>query len=147
VTNIKMADEEQKAVMKQRNWADEDGESGDDDDVEIGGTTVAQVGQVKAAAASGGDKGTYEATVHHERHAPRNIVPPKPRTKREKNIYGDFVVTKINIKERVIVVPENEGSDEEEEESEEESEEEVSAQTEPVEEVKKEPVKILSKKQ
>lgn len=54
------------------------------------------------------------------------MVPPKPRTKRERNIYGDFVVTKINIKDRVIVVPKNEGEDEEEE-SEEESEEEEPA--------------------
>lgn len=27
--------------MKQRNWADEDDDAGDDDDVEIGGATVA----------------------------------------------------------------------------------------------------------
>lgn len=39
-----MADEEQKAVVKQRNWADEDDDAGEDDDVEIGGATVAQVG-------------------------------------------------------------------------------------------------------
>ena len=38
-----MADEEQKAVVK-RNWADEDDDAGEDDDVEIGGATVAQVG-------------------------------------------------------------------------------------------------------
>lgn len=47
-----MADEEQKAVVKQRNWADEDDDAGEDDDVEIGGATVAQVGQAKQAAAA-----------------------------------------------------------------------------------------------
>ena len=51
-------------------------------------------------------------------------MPNKPRTKRERNIHGDFVVTKINIKEREIVVPQNENEDEEDEESSEESEEE-----------------------
>lgn len=72
-------------------------------------------------------------------------MPPKPRTKRERNIHGDFVVTKINIKEREIPQPEAE-SGEEEEESSEESEEEQ-APEEPEEEVKKAPVKILSKKE
>ena len=38
---------------------------------------------------------------------------------RERNQYGDFVVTKINIKEREIVVPKNEDEEESEEESEE----------------------------
>lgn len=51
-------------------------------------------------------------------------MPNKPRQKRERNIYGDFVVTKINIKEREVVIPKNEDEEEEEEESSEESEEE-----------------------
>ena len=37
------ATEEQKAFSK-RNWADEDDDGQDEDDVEIGGATVAQVG-------------------------------------------------------------------------------------------------------
>jgi hypothetical protein len=64
-------------------------------------------------------------------------MPPKPRTKRERNIYGDFVVTKINIKERVIEVPKNENEEEEEEESEESEEEEQAPEQEPEEEEKK----------
>ena len=51
-------------------------------------------------------------------------MPPKPRANRQKNIYGDYVVTKINIKEREVVIPQNE---DDEEESEEESEEEEEA--------------------
>lgn len=47
-----MADEEQKTITQQRNWADEDDDAAEDDDVEIGGATVAQVGQVKPVAAS-----------------------------------------------------------------------------------------------
>lgn len=54
---------------------------------------------------------------------------------RERNQYGDFVVTKINIKEREIVVPKNEDEEEESEEESEESEHEPARQ-EP-EEVKK----------
>lgn len=42
---------------------------------------------------------------------------------RERNQYGDFVVTKINIKEREIVVPKNEDEEESEEESEESEQE------------------------
>ena len=39
--------EEKKEVSK-RNWADDDDDAGDDEDVEIGGSTVAQVGQPSA---------------------------------------------------------------------------------------------------
>lgn len=63
-------------------------------------------------------------------------MPSKPRTKRERNIYGDFVVTKINIKEREIVIPQNDEEESEEEESEEE-EEQTPAVEEAEEEVKK----------
>jgi len=72
-------------------------------------------------------------------------MPNKPRQKRERNIYGDFVVTKINIKERVVEIPKVEGEEEEEEES--SSEEEVEEQVPEPEEEKKAPVKILSKKE
>jgi len=75
------------------------------------------------------------------------MPPPKPKVKRERNIYGDFVVTKINIKEREIPVPQADDEEEEEEESSEEEEEQAPAQQEAEEEVKKEPVKILSKKE
>ena len=51
------------------------------------------------------------------------MPPPKPKVKRERNIYGDFVVTKINIKEREIPVPQADDEEEEEEESSEEEEE------------------------
>lgn len=73
-------------------------------------------------------------------------MPNKPRQKRERNIYGDFVVTKINIKEREIVIPKNEDEEDEEESSEESEEEEQPSQPEQEEE-KKAPVKILSKKE
>ena len=49
--NSTMADEEQKVKTQQRNWADDEDDDADGDDVEIGGSTVAQVGQPKAAAA------------------------------------------------------------------------------------------------
>ena len=66
------------------------------------------------------------------------MPPPKPKVKRERNIYGDFVVTKINIKEREIPVPQkDEEEEEEEEESSEEEEEQAPAQEEAEEEVKK----------
>ena len=40
--------EEQKNAIK-RNWADEDDDAQEDDDVEIGGSTVAQIGQASGA--------------------------------------------------------------------------------------------------
>ena len=64
------------------------------------------------------------------------MVPPKPRVKPERNIYGDFVVSKMVIREDKVVIPKNEEEEEEEEESE-ESEEEQPAPAEPEEEVKK----------
>ena len=64
------------------------------------------------------------------------MFPPKPRVKPERNIYGDFVVSKMVIREEKVVIPKNEDEEEEEEESE-ESEEEQPAQAEPEEEVKK----------
>ena len=65
------------------------------------------------------------------------MPPPKAKVKRERNIYGDFVVTKINIKEREIPVPQADEEEEEEEESSEEEEEQAPAQQEAEEEVKK----------
>ena len=62
-------------------------------------------------------------------------MPTKPRQKRERNIYGDFIVSKIEIKEREIVIPKNE--DEEEEEESEESEEEEQPPEQEQEEEKK----------
>lgn len=115
--------------VSKRNWADEDDDAEDGDDVEIGGSSVAQVGKPKAAEADG------SAAAGGEGEQPRTVVPNKPRTKRERNIHGDFVVTKINIKEREIVVPQND--EEEEESSEEESEEEKAPEQEEPEKVKK----------
>ena len=43
---------ENQAALKQKNWADEDDED-DGGDVEIGGSSVAQVGQQPKAAAAG----------------------------------------------------------------------------------------------
>ena len=43
---------ENKAALKQKNWADEDDED-DGGDVEIGGTSVAQVGKQAKGAAAG----------------------------------------------------------------------------------------------
>ena len=48
------------------------------------------------------------------------MYPKKPRAQRERNIYGDFVVKTIKIKEEKIVIPKNEDEEEEEESSEEE---------------------------
>lgn len=122
----KTSTEEQKNVSK-RNWADEEDDGAEDDDLEIGGSSVAKVGQQQPAESDNTD-----AAAEPQQ---RTFMPPKPRTKRERNIHGDFVVTKINIKEREIALPEPE-SGEEEEESSEESEEEQ-APEEPEEEVKK----------
>ncbi len=119
--------EEKKNVSK-RNWADEEDDGAEEEDVEIGGSTVAQVGQPQASDAA--------KTEGESQPEQRTFVPNKPRTKRERNIYGDFVVTKINIKEREIPVPEP-AEGEEEEESSEESEEEEQPVPEPEEEVKK----------
>lgn len=103
------------------NWAD------DDDEVEEGDREKDIGGNVPVAK--------------KEPEAPK-IIPPK--TKREKNIFGDFVVTKINIKEREI--PTFVGPDEEE--SEEESDSEPEPQNDDADEEKKivEPVKQISKK-
>ena len=116
---------------KKRTWAEEDDDAGaDDDDVEIGGSTVAQVGAGQTAAAEG------EEAAAAEQQKPRTIVQKKSRQNRERNIYGDFIVTKINIKEREIPVQQQE-AEEEEEESEEESEEEEQPPEQEPEEVKK----------
>ena len=112
--------EEQKDINK-RNWADEEDDGADEEDVEIGGGKT--VGQAKTAE---------PASENAEQQQPRTIMPPKPRQNRTKNIYGDYVVTKINVKEREVPKVE----DEEEEESSEESEEEVDTYVEKEEEKK-----------
>jgi len=69
--------------------------------------------------------------------AGRTFMPPqKPRVHRERNIHGDFVVTKINVRTKEAPVVEKTGDTEEseEEESSEEEEEPIRA---PEEEVKK----------
>jgi len=78
-------------VTKRTDWADEDDDAeGEDENVEIGGSTVAQVGKPSPPIA------TTES-------AGRTFMPPaKPRVNRERNIHGDFVVTKINVKVREI---------------------------------------------
>lgn len=121
--------------VSKRNWADEEDDGQDEEDVEIGGATVAQVGQKMP---------TQEATAPVEEEKKeqqqRTFMPPKPRTKRERNIHGDFVVTKINIKDTKVEVPVQDNDEEEEEESE-ESEEEVVEQ--PVQEEEKKKGKFL----
>ncbi len=129
MADTKKGAEEQKNVSK-RNWADEEDDGAEEEDVEIGGSTVAQVGQPQPSEAANAE-GEGEAQTQQ-----RTFVPNKPRTKRERNIYGDFVVTKINIKEREIALPEP-AEGEEEEEEEESSEEEEQQPYEPEEEVKK----------
>ena len=69
-------------------------------------------------------------------------MPQRPITKPERNKYGDFIVTKIDVKvferDRQNPAPKkDEEEEEEEEESSEEEEEEAPAQQEPEEEVKK----------
>ena len=54
-------------------------------------------------------------------------MPQRPRLNAERNKYGDFVVTKINIKEREIPVPQKDEEEEEEEEEESSEEEEEEA--------------------
>ena len=112
-------------MAKRANWADEDDEGeGDDDNVEIGGSTVAKVG----SAAN---------PIPTTEEAGRTFMPPqKPRVHRERTIHGDFVVTKINVKTKEATLPEKTG-DEDESEEEESSEEEEEPTREPEEEVKK----------
>ena len=123
--------EEAKAAQ-QRNWADEDDDGNDEgEDVEIGGSSVAQVGK-PAAEGEAATEGTGEAAA-----AQAPPQKPKPRTVRERNIHGDFVVTKIHVKETKVVIPQAQEEENEEEESEEESEEEPPRREEPEEEEKK----------
>ena len=122
--------EEQKEISR-TNWADEDDDGQEDEDVEIGGSSVAQVGQQNKAAASQNNEDAFQENQQQE----RTLYPKKPRAHRERNIYGDFVVTKINIKEKEIIIPKNE-EEEEEEESSEEEEEEQAPEEEPEEEKK-----------
>ena len=91
-------EEESPGQKVKRNWADVDDE-GDDDGVQkdIGGSgPIAQ------------------APKEAENQAPKIVV---PKVKREKNAFGDFVVTKINIREKEVpktVAPLEEESEEEE---------------------------------
>ena len=124
----KPAEDAKAAGKSKRNWADEDDEAGEDDDVEIGaGGPSGQVKETKPEAAEDG--------VDPEVKKRAEQIKAKPRQQRERNIYGDFVVTKINIKEREIPVPVNDNEEEEEEEEEESEEEEQAPEQE--EEVKK----------
>ena len=50
ILQVKMA-EEKKNVSK-KNWADEEDDGAEEEDVEIGGSSVAQVGQTKASEAA-----------------------------------------------------------------------------------------------
>ena len=124
-----MATQADDTKLQRNNWADEksDGEE-EEDDREIGGSSVAQIGQPTAAQT---EKANEEAFT--EAQPARTFIPNKPRQKRERNIYGDFVVTKINIKDKVIEIP----SDDDEEEEEESSEEEEATPVVEEEEVKK----------
>ena len=88
-----------------RNWADDEDEHAEDDDEKVIGGSGA-VAQVKP----------------QEPEKPK-YIPPK--VKREKNAYGDFVVTKIVIREKEVpktVAVDEEESEEEETSSEEEEE-------------------------
>ena len=117
---------------KKRDWADDD-DGQDDEDVEIGGSSVAQIGAARKIDGDDAKDGSSETVVQAKKPLPK----AKPRSQRARNIHGDFVVTTINIKEREIVIPKTEEEEEEEEESEEESEEEQKPEAEPEEEVKK----------
>jgi hypothetical protein len=59
-----------------RNWADEEDDGEDGDDVEIGGTSVAQVGKPKAGAEN---KGEANETEFAESQPERTFMPKKPR--------------------------------------------------------------------
>ena len=114
-----MVEAEPKENITQKNWADEDEGDEDADDVEIGGSSVAKVAAKP-----------MERTIIPEKG------PPKPREQRERNIHGDFVITKITIKEQKIEIPKAD-DEEDESEEEEESEEEQQAAPEQEEEQKK----------
>ena len=98
-----------------RNWADDEDEHAEDDDEKVIGGSGA-VAQVKP----------------QEPEKPKWIA---PKEKRVKNAYGDFVVTKINIKEKEV--PKTIQLSEEESEEEESSEEEEEPKKEEPEEEKK----------
>ena len=94
------------------NWADdEDQYDGDEAEKDIGGSDP--------------------VAPKEEEAKPK--IPPKKR-EYKKNAYGDFVITKIEIKEKEI--PQTIKQDDEEEESEEESDSEPEQKEEPVEEKK-----------
>jgi hypothetical protein len=115
-------------MAKRTDWADaDDDEEGDDDNVEIGGSTVAKVG-------------SQANPVSTTESAGRTFMPAqpmKPRVHRERNIHGDFVVTKINVRTKEAPVIEHTGDTTEEEPEEESSEEEEEPARAPEEEVKK----------
>ena len=103
---------ENDAALKRTNWADEDDED-DGNDVEIGGSSVAQVGQQPILAGAASTETNDAQGVSAQNQQPRTFIPNKPRQKRERNIYGDFIVTKINVKVREVVQPQNEEGKEE----------------------------------
>jgi len=133
-----MTDIEQKKQDARQSWADED-DNDDDAGKEIG----------HSAPLVRPDHKVIDPNMSKKPEAPP--MPKKdygPPIKRERNQFGDFVVTTINIPDIKHVVKEKaKNSDDESEEVEEEEEESEPEVEETKEEapVKKEPVKILSK--
>ena len=125
--------EENKNEIKatRQNWAD-DSAGEDDETKEIG----------KAGSLIRPDHKVLEPKSLDPPVAKKNLPPPEHR---ERNQYGDFVVTKIVIPDLKPVVKEeekNESSEEDEDDSEPEPVEETKEEP-----VKKEAVKLLSKKE
>ena len=105
-------EEESPATKVKRNWAEGDDADEEDAEKDIGGS-----GAIAKAS---------------QEQEQKKFIPPK--TKREKNAFGDFVVNKIVIREKEV--PQTVNNEDEEEESEEESDSEPEPQNEPEEEKK-----------
>ena len=104
-----MAETADSKQVTKRTWADEDDDGQEEDDVEIGGSAVAQVGKADAPAAE------EEKSTEEPSEKPQQPVKKRPTQVRERNKFGDFVVKKINIKEREIPQPVKDEESEEEE--------------------------------
>ena len=93
-----------------KNWADEDDDQEDDDDNQ-------EVPQLPGADEKDKDDNKEE----EPKQAVKNYVPP---VKRERNEYGDFIVTSINIREPEIakVNPDREETDSDDDDDDDEEE-------------------------
>lgn len=118
-----------------KNWADEDDDQDDEDE-----------GQDASSLPTADDDKKDEEEKKEEKKEVRQYNP----VKRERNQYGDFIVDTIKIREVEVakVAPGRENDDDEDDESSDDDDDEEEKKDEPDEpEVKKAPVKTLSKKE